>query len=477
MSFKKFKFLDDDEIKKIHEASLYLLETSGVKIEDKELTNTLHDLGCEVEKNKVKIKSDLINKIIRNTKKKIKIANYNGEYIEIKPENVLCHSFGAVSNIIDIEKNQKRDAKLSDLISSIKIMNELKQLDMIGPMLYPVDVPLQLSQIKMTEQVLKYSKKPIRGPGVSSAKEAEYIVELFKAYSETYNLNYAGTLSISPESPLFYPQEITKVMKLIISAGIPTVMLIAPIAGLTAPLTVAGTITQMNASMLAFAAIANIINPKTPLLYGARPSFANMKKGFSIWGLPEIGIAGAISAQIADYYGFPSSVYGLSTTSCTFDNQAGYEKAINCVLPLLAGANVLAGFGGLASNTIASYEQLIIDNEIFAVLRKVNKGIKVNKDTLAVDVIMDVFNNNTNFLEQRHTLSHLKNGEIFIPETGFDSLYNDWELKGKNSIVSTANKIVKQIINKKTSADKYLNKELNQEINKIVDTAYKNLAG
>jgi trimethylamine:corrinoid methyltransferase-like protein len=71
----------------------------------------------------------------------------------------------------------------------------------------------------------------------------------------------------------------------------------------------------------------------------------------------------------------------------------------------------------------------------------------------------------------------LRNGEIFIPETGFDSLYNDWELKGKHSIVNTANKIVKQIINKKTPDEKYLNKELNQEIDKIVDTAYKNLAG
>jgi trimethylamine--corrinoid protein Co-methyltransferase len=261
-------------------------------------------------------------------------------------------------------------------------------------------------------------------------------------------------------------------MKIIVSAGIPTVMLVAPIAGLTAPITLAGILTQMNASMLAFATISNIINPDTPLLYGSRLSFANMKKGFSIWGLPEMGITGAISAQLASYYGFPSSVYGLSTTSCTFDNQAGYEKAVNGILPALAGANLISGFGGLASNTVASYEQLVIDNETFNSLLKAVRVLQINEDTLALDVIKDVVNDG-NFLEQEHTLRHLRAGEVFIPEIGFDSLWNDWELKGKPTIRENAQKYALKIIEEDECIS--LPDEINKEMNSIVNAAYKEL--
>ncbi len=467
------KFLQDDEIKKIHNASLKLLNKTGVKIDDDNIKNQLCDLGCIIENERVKFKPELIEESIKNLKKEVSINSYTGQKAVIKSENVLSHSFGAVSNLIDLKTGEKRNAVLSDLTASIRIMNELEQLDMIGPMLYPCDIPGSICQLKMVEQVLKNSKKPIRGPGVSSPEQAKYIVELYNLFSGGDNLNKPiGTLSISPESPLYYPKEITDTMKTIISAGIPTVMLVAPIAGLTGPFTIAGSITQMNASILAAITIANLINPETPLIYGSRISFPNMKNGFSIWGLPEIGISGAAAVQLAHFYGMTSSVYGLSTSSCTFDNQSGYEKAVNGLLPILAGADTVAGFGGLCSNTVASFEQLVIDNEIFAVLRKVLKGLEINEDTLALDVINNVVNNG-NFLEQSHTVKHLRSGEFFTPKIGFDSLWNDWQVGGKLDIKDKAQLIIKNIT--VGNSDINLPLGLEKEIDLIINEAYKHL--
>ena len=281
-----------------------------------------------------------------------------------------------------------------------------------------------------------------------SENKARYIVELFREAAGLTNHQqegYNGLVGISPESPLNFPQSITAVMRVIIAAGLPAVMLPAPLAGFTAPITLAGGLVQQNASMLAAAAMASQINPATPLIYGARLAFANMRTGSSIWGLPNVGMAGAYAVQLADYYGFVSDLYGLSCSSCTHDTQAGYEKMANGLLPLMAGADMISGLGGLASLTVASNEQLVIDNEIMRVLRKMVRGIKLDKDTLAVDVIAAAAEDQP-YLLQEHTLRYLRDDEVFIPDLGFDDMWDAWENQDRRDIRQKAGHKVDQLL-------------------------------
>ena len=177
--------------------------------------------------------------------------------------------------------------------------------------------------------------------------------------------------------------------------------------------------------MLAFTCIADLIKPRSRLIYGARLAFTNLRTGNSIWGLPEVGMAGAAAAQLARHSGFLSDVYGLSSSACTCDQQAGYEKALNGILPVLAGANLISGFGGLASLTTASHEQLVIDNETFRTVMKITLGFRVNTDTLAEDVITSAASGE-DYVTSDHTIRHLKAGELFIPELAFDDIWQGW---------------------------------------------------
>ena len=470
-----FEYLTGQDIEQIHLASLYILENFGVKVDDPELRKNLYSIGCQVEGDRVKFNNELIGKVIANAADNIQLVGRSGNSVEIKQGNVVSHSTGGMPGIIDFETGKKRDASLSDLIKALRLMDNLDQLDMPCAIISPMDVPKEISQIVQLEHMLKYTTKPIYGPGISTASEAAYVVELFKVFSGSHKTNPVqqfGLVGISPQSPLYFPKDITDTMEIIISAHIPTVMLSAPVVGLSCPFTIAGGVAQMNAEMLAFATIAFLFNSHTPLIYGARLNYLNMKNGTSIWGLPEIGMANVVVAQLARYYGFLTDTYGLSCTSCAFDNQTGYEKAINGILPVIAGANMISGFGSLASLMVASYEQLVIDNEIFAIMRRVLKGVTVNQDTLALEVISRVLDGET-FIEQEHTVRHLRAGEVFLPTLGFDHSWSIWDSTGRKDIRDKAKELAHDLL----LNDSYtpLPENIEKEINHIVKSAYEEL--
>ena len=466
--------LNDDDVAKIHRTSLQILEELGIKVDDPEIREMLQDAGCAVEGNRVKFPKSFVDKTIANVKKEVTLTSWKGQSLELKVGKTVSHTTGGIPFIIDYQTGEQRNPLERDFIDAARVMNQMDNLDMPCALVYMDDVPSTVNQIKQTELLFRYSDKPIWGPGISTPDDAEYVVRLFEAFAraaEVPSENPIGLLGVSPESPLYYPKQITDTMKIIISAGIPTVALIAPIIGMTAPMTIAGGLAQMNANMLAFACIGYLINPETPILYGSRLSYANMKTGNSIWGLPEVGVGSACAAKMAGYYGFMADVYGLACSSCTFDTQAGYEKSMNALVPMMAGATLISGVGSLASVNLASLEQLVIDNEIFAALKKSCSGIEVNEETLAFDTISKVVNGEE-YLMQMHTVKHLRKGEVFVPKLGFDNVLTTWEAQGKKDIRTKANEVVKQILEQENTTVSPVNEE---EIQAILTEAYEKL--
>lgn len=465
------QFLSQEEINSIHQATMQVLTEIGVRIEDRELTEKLQDKGCTRKEERILFTPELVDTTLKNVPSEVIFSSRNGKQLHVKDGNVFTHTGGTIPGIYDLDSGKKRDATLADLQDMIRLMNTLDYLDMPGALVCPQDVSEKMSEIRQFEMLFRHSHKTISGSGVSSAPQARYIVELYRVFVDAIN-DPGGhplmSVGISPESPLYYPQDITDIMKTIIGAEIPTVPLVAPIVGFTGPMTIAGSLAQMNASMLAFAVMAQLINPRTPIIYGARLIFANMNTGRAVMGLSEIGLAGACSVQLARHYGLPNDVYGLSSASSAFDNQLGYEKAINGILPLLAGANIISGFGGMTSGLMSAHEQLLIDNEMFAMIYKAAQGVTVNPDRLAVDVIARVMNGE-NYLEQEHTLTHLRQKEVFQPQLSFNDLWSEWEEQGRRDIRLRAQDEVRRRL--QTHEDLPLPNETDREFKRIIAAA------
>jgi len=397
---------------------------------------------------------------------------FSGEERIFRENKLWSQPFGSVSDLLNPETNRIQPALTRDLIDFIQLQNRLDNIDFTGPSVIPTDTSGKIRELKMCEISLRYSTSPFSGLGISRSQEIDYIIELFRIVKGSQK-EPPGMLGISPVSPLSYPGEITKIITKIVAAGIPVSILIAPVAGLTSPLTIAGSLAQTNASMLAFIVIAHLINPEAELIFSSRLSFPNMKKAYSIWGMPELGMASSGAVQLARFYNCYANVYGVSTTSCSIDVQTGYEKAFNALLPSLAGASIISGAGSLASGTVASKEQLIIDNEIISLVKRIVRGYEINEDTLAFDVIARAIEERGDFISSEHTVKHLQAGEVYHSGLGFDSLWHEWQEEEYPRMVEKAASRVKQILQAEQilQTEQILQAEQSREFDRVIKSA------
>ncbi len=471
----RLEYFSEGDLAGIDAASRRVLAEIGVRLEDEDLTSRLLDKGCTNKDGRIQFPARVIDQALAGLKKEIVFQGRDGRRLHIGDGNVATHTGGSIPYVYDLEDGKKRDAGLADLEDMLRLMNRLDNLSMCGAVVMPQESPPAISEIIQMATVFRLGLKPASGTAVSSSAQARYIVEMYKALSgavedlEEYPLLNVG---ISPESPLYFPQGITDIMKALVGAGIPTLALVAPIVGFTAPMTLAGGLTQMNACILAYTAISREIRAETPVIYGARLAVANMRTAHSVWGVPEVGILGACSVQLARYYGFPSDVYGYSSTSCAHDPQLGAETAVNGLLPLLAGADILSGFGSFGSGYMSSFEDLVIDNEIFAMHLRADRGVAVDEEHLAFQVIADAMNGKDYFL-QKHTLDHLRSGELYQPKIGLYGLVKQWEDEGSRDMTELAREEARCLIAE--HEDQPLPEEVEAELARIIKAAKKEL--
>lgn len=474
MYIPQLSYADQKQIEYLHQYSVNILKNLGMRVEDPEIRKILCEHDCTEKEDRIYFSDSLIEAAIKNLKHSLIMEGAtSGNKLKIELLKSITHSTGGVPWIVDAKTQKKRNGKMTDLIDSIHVMNQLPELDIPCALLYPSDIPAEITQLKQTATMLQYCRKPIYGPGVSIASNAKYIVELFKLYGgASADGNPIGMVGISPESPLFLPKEITDTMKHIIGAGIPTSVLSAPMGGLTSPLSVAGTVTQAHAEILGFACVAYLINPQCTLFYGSRTFFANMKNAQSILGLPETGIASSLCVQLANYIGFMTDVDGLATTSCVMDEQTAYEKMLNALLPSMAHGTIITGFGSLASNMACSLGQLVLDNEMMSMIRKATRPMEYTPEEMGLDALETVINDGETFLVQDHTLVHLRD-EIFQPTVGFDSVWADWEASGEVPLNIRAEEYARDLIKKDDNYEAA--PELVAEAEKILKAAEKEL--
>ncbi len=263
----------------------------------------------------------------------------------------------------------------------------------------------------MYRHTLPMTTKPVQGPGVNSAAEVRFAARMASVIGEPGEVL---TLGISPVSPLLFPDGMAAAVMETAAAGIPLTSLPCPTAGATAPLSLAGSLAQQNAEVLATIVIAQSVRPGLPIVYCGRLAMMEPRTGGSVWGGVELGLASAATVQIAHRYRLPVNVYGLSTNAHSFNIQNGYERALNAVLPALAGADELSGIGEMQAGVAGSLAQMVIDNELAAGVNRLRRGFKVDADSLAVEVIAEALQEMGNFLSHEHTVRYLRGGEILL---------------------------------------------------------------
>jgi trimethylamine--corrinoid protein Co-methyltransferase len=228
--------------------------------------------------------------------------------------------------------------------------------------------------------------------------------------------------------------------------GIAFAPLPCPTAGTTAPFSISGAITQQNAEVLSALVLAELVRPGLPIIYCGRLAMMEPRSGLSVWGGVEMGMASAGTVQIGHRYGLPVNVYGFSTNAHGLDAQDGFERALNAVIPALAGADELSGIGEMEAGVMGSYAQMVADNEFAGSIHRLRKGLAADSEALAVEVIAAAMSSTRNFLGQKHTMKYLRSGEVYLTKLAERGSWEAWEKTGRKGFVERAQSEAEKIL-------------------------------
>ena len=431
----EFKVMSELDIEAVHSSSLRVLAETGIILTHPEAREILSGAGAMIENDRVLLPPALVEAQVSKSTTKVSIRGRGGSVKTLGDQSLHWHNLGGARDIYDAGSGTRSKAMLKDLQDCTRLLDALDGVTTITPFFTPQDVPGHLMSLAMYRHAIPNTTKPLQGPGVQTAQEVQFAIQMAAVIGPPAEI---FSLSVSPVSPLNFPNDGAAAIIEIARNGVPFAPLPCPTAGTTAPFSIAGAVTQQNAEVLAAIVLAQLAHPGLPIIYCGRLAMMEPRTGLSVWGGVELGLASAATVQIGHHYGLPVNVYGFSTNSHTLDIQSGFERSLNAILPALAGADELSGIGEMEAGVMGSFAQIVCDNEIAASVRRLRKGFEITEDSLAVDVISSIMRGTHNFLGQKHTMRYLRGGEVLLTTLAERGSWENWEAHGRQGMAERA---------------------------------------
>ena len=441
----EISLLSPSDLKKIHNASLEILDTVGIRIDNKDAVDIFRSAGAIIDDdNVVKIDSSIIQNTLDHCLPRCSLYHRQTGKEMVLGDSVIKHSVvGWMSDILDWKTGEHRKAVLDDLAETVKICDALDEISWFMSPLVCSDVPVSGQELYQFKVAVEHSNKPLI-LSVSDADTLKKIVDLAAMISGSEDAleekpTFAVALGLM--SPLLITSDLCEVAMSCAQSGVPVFLYTSSMAGVTSPVTLSGTLAGNHAEMLAAIALIKSVNPKAPIIYNSYSKPFDMKSTDASSGSPEFGLIMAGITQLGKYINLPTGTGMFMTNSSSFDIQAGLEKMGGSILPLMSGADFSSGMGLLGKGAVHSIEALVSDAETASYLRRMVLGVGCSPEQLAVNVYQDV-KPLGNFLTTKHTMDHFRK-ELWDPKVTCRKSFSSWVQGGKN--VSMKIKIHKYI--------------------------------
>ena len=439
----ELKVMTEADVEAVHASSLHVLAETGVVLTQPQAREILSGAGAKVDNDRVLLPATLVEEQVARSSTRISLRGRGGDTKILGDQSLHWHNLGGARDIYDARSGNHRKAMLKDLHACTRLLDALDGVTTITPFFTPQDVPGHLMSLAMYRHAIPNTTKPLQGPGVQTDQEVHFAIQMAAVIGPPAEVL---SLSVSPVSPLNFPNDCAAAIIEIARHGVPFAPLPCPTAGTTAPFSIAGAVTQQNCELLAAIVLAQLVHPGLPIIYCGRLAMMEPRTGISVWGGVELGLASAATVQVGHRYGLPVNVYGFSTNSHVLDIQNGFERSLNALIPALAGADELSGIGEMEAGVMGSFAQIVCDNEIAASVRRVLRGFEINDDALAVDVIASAMRGSHNFLGQKHTMHYLRTGEILLTNLAERGTWETWESKGHLGMAERAQAEAERIL-------------------------------
>ncbi len=467
MKTARFEVLSQEEVERIHAASMEILAEVGIKVNYRKARDIFREAGADVDEGSmaVRLPEKLVRWAVDQAPKQFTLYGIDAEFrLNIGPEqdSPIFAGLGTPTRILDLNDETVRATTKQDMLEHIILIDACNTIHNSQMDIWPDDIPMTTIHTEAIWAWAHNSRKPygMGCYGYLPTWDMMRMMAIAVGGKQELKKRPRFFAICSVVSPLQMDQAQAEGLLICAEYGQPVTCAPEAAAGTTAPITLAGLVAQENAAILAHITLAQIFRPGAPVLYGTVSTTANMRYGTVALGSPETGLITAASAQMARYYGLPIRSVGGTTDSKREDLQAGFERMGTLLPAVLAGVNLITCAGTLDSTMLESHALLMLDDEICGAALRLARGIEVNDESLALDLIKKV-GYSSNYITAKET-SKLYRKELFIPTMFSREPYETWEKEGRKLAIDHARERALDILakHKPREVDPAIEKEL-----------------
>ena len=448
--FAPVEALAPEQVERIHEASMYILEEVGIDFLDDEALDLWEAAGARVDRDSrhVWIGRGIVTEALEKAPAEFTLHARNPEHtLTVGGNHVNFATVGAAPYYSDVEVG-RRPGTLADYERMVKLTQLCGPIHVVeGLMVEPQDVPVDHRHLEKWLIQLTLSDKAHTTAAHGRKVAADYVEMAALVFGGKEALQTQPVLAsnVNANSPLRFDERMLGALIVYARHGQPTIITPFILAGAMSPVTMAAAIAQQNAEALAGVTLTQLVNPGCPVIYGGFTTNVDMQSGSPAFGSPEGALALLCGAQLARHYGLPYRGSGGLNTAKVPDAQAAYETQMTLWPAVMAHANViLHSAGWLESGLVCSLEKFILDVEGLAMMHRFLRGVQIDDESLALDVIADVGPGGHHF-GTPHTLARFRDA-FYRPLLSDRQNYDAWRENGGLDASQRAHRLAKELL-------------------------------
>jgi len=447
----ELKDISDDEFELMHGSILRLLDEFGVLYEDAAAREMVRKAGNPVDEGgRAHLRRDFVEARLAE-------APAGGFMMygraESRPRRVAVGemSFRPSTGspyILDGATRRRRPATMDDARVMVTLTDALDGYGMVNSVVSPPGTPGSELNLRRFADSHRHSLKP---SDITVMKRAEVnaiarIAAAIRGGGRALRDRPLTVVDVAVITPLRCTGDQSEALMECARWGLPVEVLTSPAMGLTAPITLAGSVVVAMAEVIAALCLVYLIEPGLGIVNTARVSPTNMRTTAYNYGAPELGMASALTAALSNRYHIPTNLYGFGTVAQAPGVQSTMERTFAGLLMALSRPHMITGPAMLENAMLTSPEQLVIDNEAIRFIQRIRRPITIDEESIGLDVFMKSMSAEGAMLADEHTVSHLRAGEMLDAGLGQWLSRQEWESQGRIDLFERARQRVEQIL-------------------------------
>ncbi len=405
---QRYDRLTPAQCARLHDASIAILERTGVVMKDAEAVERLHGAGARVDGERVFVPGSLVEWALGVANRAVTLYDRSGApRCALQGDNVYFGPGSDCLSVIDHRTGEHRRAVERDVVDGLTVCDALPNMDFAMSMFLPADVATALTERRQMALMLRHTTKPlvVVTYDVDAMVDAIAMAEAVAGGPDALRERPMAAFYINVTRGLVHNGDSIRKLMVLAERGLPALWIPVTSGGTTGPVTLAGNVAVNNAGVLAGLVLANLVREGTPVVVpGFGGEFLDLRTMVDPYAEPDsLGVV----PSLAHHYDLPMFALAGGSDSKTVDQQAATDAALTMLLTALAGGHLIHDSGYLESGLTGSLVQLAICDEIAAWIRAAIEPVAMDDEALALDLVHDL-GPDASFLEAQHTLDHYR---------------------------------------------------------------------